>query len=216
MDRPCVIAMAYMIRQYGITYDKAMSIVELARPGASICKYYKKMLQEWSKRYTKGELLCIDCVNSAKEVTTHSTFNEELLSPSGMLREIGREKIEENPKYTNQLAAYIDMIPEGNESTKITRLGDVSVYLPKIYHGTSVQSGWTGLLDLELTGRALGDDTLFDLFEAFSHAGVSTMLRTITLRSNGITSKGAKALLEGLTGNLGGRGGGLLPLPACR
>ena len=24
-------------------------------------------------------------------------------------------------------------------------------------------------LDLELTGRALGDDTLFDLFEAFSH-----------------------------------------------
>ena len=35
------------------------------------------------------------------------------------------------------------------------------------------------------------------------------MLRTITLRSNGITSKGAKTLLEGLTGKLGGRGGGV-------
>lgn len=203
-DRPCVIAMAYMIRQYGISYEKAMSIVELSRPGALVCKYYKKMLQEWSRRYTKGELLCVDCVNTAKEVTTHSTLNETLLPAGGMLSETGRRAETEDPQYQNQLAAYLDMIPEGNESTKITRLGDVAVYLPKIYRGASVQSGWTGLLDLELTGRGLGDDTMLDLFEAFSRAGVCMMLRSIALRSNGLTAKGAKTLLEGLRGTLGG------------
>ncbi len=202
MDRPCVIAMAYMIRQYGVSLEKALSIVEVARPGALVCKFYKKVLEAWSKRYTRGELLCIDCVNTSKDVTTHSTHNEKLLSAGQMLDEAGAPIVADSEKESESLAAYLDMIPQGTESTKVTKLGDVSVYLPKVYRGATVQSGWTGLLDLELTGRRLGDDTTLDLFTAFSHAGVCLMLRTITLRSNGITSKGIDSLVKGLCGTL--------------
>ena len=78
-DRPCFVACAYMIKQYGMSMQKAMGMVEMARAGTLICKYYKKALEEWSRRYTKGEMLCLDCLNSAKEVTSHLTHNERLL-----------------------------------------------------------------------------------------------------------------------------------------
>ena len=202
MDRPCVLAIAYMIKQYGISVDKGLSIVDIARPGALVCKFYKKCLIEWSKRYTKGDLLCIDCLNVSKDVTTHSTHNELLLSAEQLLAEAGSVSVPDKEKDTQSLATYLDMIPQGNEATKITKLGDVSVYLPKIYRGSTMQSGWTGLLDLELTGRRLGDETTLDLFTAFSHAGVCIMLRTISLRSNGLTSKGVEYIMKALTGDL--------------
>ena len=133
-----MIAMAYMIKQYGISLEKALSIVDVARPGALVCKFYKKVLEQWCKRYTKGELLCIDCVNTSKEVTTHSTHNEKLLSAGQMLDEAGAPVVADADRDSESLANYLDMIPQGQESTKITKLGDVSLYLPKIYRGATI------------------------------------------------------------------------------
>ena len=88
------------------------------------------------------------------------------------------------------------MIPSEQEATSISRLGDVAVYLPKIMKGESMQSGWSGLLDLNLFGRPLGDDTAGDLFEAFSSIGVAKRLRTIELCSCKIGDNGVAAICE--------------------
>ena len=126
-----------------------MGTVEMARAGTLICKYYKKALQAWSRRHSKGELLCLDCLNSAKELTSHLTHNERLLDSSAHValtkneRKVGQsagqlESDKEKEEISDDksiVGEYLEMIPSEMEATAITKLGDVSVYLPKIMNG---------------------------------------------------------------------------------
>jgi Ran GTPase-activating protein (RanGAP) involved in mRNA processing and transport len=227
MDRPCVVAAAYMIKQYGMSYDKALDILEIARPGTLICKYYKNVLKEFSRRHTLGELLCIDCVNISREASSHLTHNEPLMDASNWNSntELITAAVSENrsnnkddndsvvtsmtngtlgPPLTKEeksinphLAEYVDLVPRRGDATKITNLGDINLYLPKIYHGASLQSGWTGLVDLQLVGRGLGDETIGDLFDAFATAQLCQYFRCVDLRSNLFGDKGMKSIMSG-------------------
>jgi hypothetical protein len=197
MDRPNVVAAAYMIRQYGMPLDKVLQLLDIARPGMMICRYYKNVLEVWSHKYTLGELLCIDCLNLAKNNHSHLTHNEQLIDSEQLINDHqnGPKHPIEDQTSVQVLSGYLDMIPSESNATKITRaLGNVQAYLPKIYNGTSLQSGWTGLLDLNLYGTCLGDEMITDLFEAFLMTGVSKKIRSIGLGSTKCGNLGIKAI----------------------
>ena len=196
LDRPCVVAAAYMIRQYGMPMDKALAMLEISRPGLSICRYYKTVLEMWSHKYTLGELLCLDCLNMAKHNHSHTTQNEKLFDNKALINETGEgPEVPEDKTSVQILTKYLDMIPTEADATKITRaLGSIEAYLPKLYFGNSIQSGWTGLMDLNLYGVSLGDGMITDLFDAFLVTGVSKKLRSIGLGSTRCGCAGMEAI----------------------
>jgi len=204
LDRPCFVAAAYMIRHYGMSVDRCMSLLEISRPGMLISRYYKNVLEAYGRKYTKGEMLCLDCLNLAKHNHTHTTQNELMFDNFDLFKEDdggGANNNNDDAVESKKLAMYLDMVPSESEATKITRLGDVNVYLPKLYFGHSLQSGWTGLLDLNLYGRPLGDVTICDLFDALHTTCVSKQLRTICMGSTRCGDSGIAAIQKALCAN---------------
>lgn len=79
-DRPCMLAAAYIIKQYSITVDHAIHIVRANRTTCAISKPYRELLESWSRRYTLGLLVCIDCqgnVDSTGQEIGNSAFDAE-------------------------------------------------------------------------------------------------------------------------------------------
>ena len=200
LDRPVFVAAAYLVRQYGMSVSRAISLLEISRPGALICRFYKTCLEAYGQKYTRGEMLCLDCLNLAKHNHSHTTQNEILISNADLFKEHGgvKNSVDDDTMDAKKLGAYLELLPSETDATKITKLGDVNIYMPKIYLGASVQSGWTGLLDLNLFGHPLGDVTICDLFDALRRTGVSKQLRTIGLGSTRCGCAGLRALQAAL------------------
>jgi len=203
LDRPVFVAAAYMIRHYGMSVERCLSLLEISRPGMIICRFYKNVLDAYAQKYCIGEMLCLDCLNLAKHNHTHTTQNELLLDNFDLFKEKGGDAngINDDTIEAKKLGMYLDMLPSESEATKITKLGDVNVYLPKVYFGSNIQTGWTGLLDLNLFGRPLGDGTISDLFDALHTTGVSKQLRTIGMGSTRCGDVGIAAIQKAVCAN---------------
>lgn len=79
-DRPCMLAAAYIIKQYNITVDHAVHIVKANRTTCVISKPHRELLDRWSRRYTLGLLVCIDCqgnVDSTGQTVGDTAFDAE-------------------------------------------------------------------------------------------------------------------------------------------
>lgn len=80
-DRPCMLAAAYIIKQYSITVDHAVHIVKANRTNCAISRPYREVLDAWSRRYTLGLLICIDCqanVDETGKTMGDTAFDAEL------------------------------------------------------------------------------------------------------------------------------------------
>lgn len=171
-DRSGFVAAAFLIKNYGISIDKAVTIIKANRPETTISSPYMKVLEKWEQKYIMGLLLCQDC---AEEKTRR--LAEEQVSAA--------EENKEPDLYdqcTNLLQKHLPKLI-GNH-TDISRLGNPKEYIVKIGQNMFTNSPWSGLLDLELSDRRLTDRNLAFLFQLLTGCEVMSQLRIINLRNN--------------------------------
>lgn len=218
-DRPVLVVAAYLIKHYGISMELALDTIFKKRPGCSLSKAYEYALREWSKRYTIGEMLCVDCIDAAiDDAKSNLQKMDQLNDGAGLI-------------YT---ALSDEMKASGNAA--LQALGDPSTYLRKVFTGPvkkstttqpsksnnansinnnansnsgavsasvppAVTAKWAGgLMDLLLNGRRLGDEGVATLFHALSVTGAAGHLRFIELRDNDIKQAGVFAIATALRG----------------
>ena len=169
---------------------KALELVQGLRPQTAITKPYLQILETWSKRYTLGMTLCLDCVNvkmdgeKAKDVTTPKEDNsvQDLIMTIKAL--------------INNSAQQSNSSKKGN-ATDLTRLGSIeSCFIP--ISKSIFKTPLSRLMDLNLSNQHLNDTTLAVLFQLMGQNQLLTCIRTLDLKHNQISSVSMKALLLSL------------------
>ena len=76
-------------------------------------------------------------------------------------------------------------------------LTTASEFITKISKGYSFHSGWSGLVDLTLEGRALADNIMAQLFDSLAAQQLLSQIRILQLKNNKIHHLAIIALLNG-------------------
>ena len=84
-----------------------------------------------------------------------------------------------------------------SQETGISVLTNVSEFITKIPKGYSFHSGWSGLVDLTLEGRALADSTMAQLFDSLAAQQLLSQIRILQLKNNKIHHLAIISLLNG-------------------
>ena len=84
-----------------------------------------------------------------------------------------------------------------SQDTGSSVLTSVSEFITKIPMGYSFHSGWSGLIDLTLEGRALADSVVAQLFDSLAMQQLLPQIRILQLRNNKIHHLAVIALLNG-------------------
>lgn len=215
LDRPCFIATAYLIRWYGIDLDRALNIVETARPGTEISPAYKAALVEFSKLHTKGELLCNDCItNTRLSVDAAKAKEKEAAAAAAAIAAGGSttlpgvlggtpRKAKPEPcyaRFASRMAAEKNAADPAQHDP-VSALGDASSFLSRILYSRVPESGWTNLLDLQLVSRKLGDAAVTRVFTALAETGCVAHLRVVSVKGNDLTCSGITFVMDCLQGS---------------
>ena len=217
LDRPCFVAGAYMIKFMGMDVQRVMHILETARPGASISRAYRASLDEFSKKYTLGELMCVDCITNSRlqlEARKRDAAEEQkdalgALDADGSLStapsatstdysQAQTRRAKALPCYT-KYANHMRARPRLEGHDPVVALGDSVQYLTRIMLGRTPDSGWANLLDLHLGSRRLGNDAMRDVFAALEATQCLPSLRVINLKGNDLTDAGIIPILDLIT-----------------
>lgn len=218
-DRGFFIAAAYMVKQYGMSFDRVGKLLQSTRPGCKMSAYYEEALLEWEREHALGEMLCIDCVTLADSKLSSDQVQE--LSLIGM--KVDDEVIEgkslkvdksKNDAY-NAFSESIATLLNSDGLPLADAMLDTSMYLHKIYegdcferqsdyerlmgHDAKLQPKWTSLLDLNLNGQRLGDTRTQLLLRELRRLGLVGNLRVIELRNNELHCETMSTLVEVLT-----------------
>lgn len=206
-DRPSFIAAAYMIRQYGFDVERTINMIETARPGASISRAYRAALDEFSKKHTKGELLCQDCIANARLSAEVDKFMAGQ-SDTGEIALAGAARSRARDSCHARFAAAMEALSRPPATTPgmdatlghnpLAALGDISSYFSVVMYGRTLQSGWTGLLDLQLVSRRLGDAAIGQLFDALTVTQCLLHLRCVNVKGNDLTCQGTGRVFDAL------------------
>ena len=218
-DRGFFIAAAYMVKLYGMTFDRVAKLLQSTRPGCKMSAYYEEALLEWEKDHTLGEMLCIDCVTLADSKLKSDQLED--LSLIGV--KIDDETIE--GKSVDIDKAKSDAYNTFSESIKTLFksdglllsdiMMDTSMYLHKIFEGNTnvnqsdyerlmgnalkLKPKWSSLLDLNLNGQRLGDKRTQLLLRELRRLELVKNLRIIELKNNDLHCETMTTLIEVLT-----------------
>jgi len=231
LDRPCFIAAAYLIRQYGFDLDRALNVVETARAGTMISAAYRAALEEFAKKHSMGELLCTDCIRNARlealiqkdDATAAADVaaataaaagadakESDAAAAGGAVNSItGKRKPPKAEPCHVKFATSLEQLRRaaatsaGEEGVvgSLASLGDPNTFLLKINHGRVLESGWANLLDLQLVSRRLGDVATGKVFTALEQTGCLLHLRVVNVKGNDLTCSGATTVLDCLQGS---------------
>ena len=219
-DRVALVASAFLIKHYGLTVNNAMEIVTKSRKSAELSPAYKYVLEEWSKRYTMGEMFCADCIQVGLANKKDSNGNVIPNGSSG----------HDNSKIYDEIASSIrseegnnkndSAVSSATRSGALETIGDLKLCLPQVFLGSTdsivkrlntagnlnppvaipdAPLKFTGLMDLLLNGHKIGDGVATTLFKSLSSCGVALQIRILELRNNEIGSRGLQALVKCLT-----------------
>lgn len=198
LERPCFLVVGYIIKRFCMNLERSLHIVKQIRAGTELSPIYMEALQEWSNMNAIGELLCIDCIDSAKEIEkkkNEKALNQEILA-------------ENYAKYKDYTKKY-----DG-----ITSLGEPQTYIQRVYLGEDGErrnqeiiinpltdrSFLTKIIDLSLNSKRLGDDNVRRIFNAIRKSGIGNHLRVINLRENGIKKDAMFSITDALAHISGG------------
>lgn len=217
-DRGFFIAAAYMVKQYGMSLERVMKLLQSCRPGCKMSPYYEEALIEWEKEHRLGEMLCIDCVTLAGSKLNAEQVDE--LALIGM--KLGNDIIEGNKTVIddtkndlfNAFAESITSIFRA-DSAIAEEMMDVNMYLLKIFEGKSdrkqtdyekfmdypikLKPNWSSLIDLNLNGQRLGDRRTQVLLKEMRKFELVQNLRILELKSNNLHCETMSVLIEVLT-----------------
>ena len=207
LDRPCFVAAAYLVRQYGMDVERAINVVETARPGAALSRAYRAALDEFGKKHTKGELLCSDCITNARLTATLGQTAEDAAAAAGAGPEeasssVGKPRRAKHEPCYSKFATSMDQQRKAfatahpGEYDPAAALGDPNTFLLRVMNGRVLESGWANLLDLQLVSRRLGDATMGAVFSALAQTGCLVHLRAVSIKGNDLTCSGVTAVLD--------------------
>lgn len=213
-NRPALVAASFLIKHYGISKQTALDILLKNRPSSKLTPIYEKVLDEWGRMYSMGEMLCVDCAAGKpsieektndlidpKLVTTYSQLNQLFLSTSGKdnpiiesLKSLGKP----SDSYLRQVFTGDKLIDEQSTQKDISSTGRL---LHKDYNTLTINTKintYSHIMDLTLSGRRLGDDVIKYMFQAFASLGITKHLRILDLRDNNIQPSGMRNILRAL------------------
>lgn len=213
-NRPALVAASFLIKHYGISKQTALDILLKNRPSSKLTPIYEKVLDEWGRMYSMGEMLCVDCAAGKpsieektndlidpKLVTTYSQLNQLFLSTSGKdnpiiesLKSLGKP----SDSYLRQVFTGDKLIDEQSTQKDISSTGRL---LHKDYNTLTINTKintYSHIMDLTISGRRLGDDVIKYMFQAFASLGITKHLRILDLRDNNIQPSGMRNILRAL------------------
>lgn len=220
-NRSCVLAASYLIRQYQMSLDLALKIIKRNRPELMIPESYHAVLQEWSRKYSVGKLLCKDCLSSSSSdvideskvtavVDVHDDVHDDVERRSTM-KMMKKKKMstivdasEDNLKVLSLKLNNIRARTDNNgkiiqaDALKIKEIDQYLVQIPSqhsvIIDGISTYQ-WSGLFEIELSCRYLSDFIIATLIGYLSECNLLRGLRSLQLQSNLISNLAIKQLL---------------------
>lgn len=177
-DRAVFVAVAYIVKQYGISLKKALKIMKKSRPVTDISPSYMRVLEIWSQKYTLGMLLCVDCkLLPFKESSTGDGDKGTLLFhlkdslKSTLPRLITRES---DKRIANEVDSFV--------------VGIRQTYFK--------ESPWAKIIDINLSDRRLSDATIATLFHLMGASGAIGHIRTLNFSNNEVSFMALKAMLS--------------------
>jgi hypothetical protein len=220
-NRSCVLAASYLIRQYQMSLDLALKIIKRNRPELMIPESYHAVLQEWSRKYSVGKLLCKDCLSSSSSdvidesketavVDVHDDVHDDVERRS-TVKMMKKKKMsiivdasEDNLKVLSLKLNNICARTDNNgkiiqaDAFKIKDIDQYLVQIPSqhsvIIDGISTYQ-WSGLFEIELSCRYLSDFIIATLIGYLSECNLLRGLRSLQLQSNLISNLAIKQLL---------------------
>lgn len=194
-DRACLVAAAYLIKSYGMSVDKALEIISRQRPKMDISPQYLNLLDDWASTYGVGMMVCEDCVRLVEVVDEQQPA--QLIAEGTFTMDPNEAQHSRDASLDNQYIQFERRVrgllfPQHEESDRPLEL------VEKVPMGFSWHSGWSGLVDLQLEGRGLCDETLARLFEALSECHLLQQVRILRLARNKAQQRAVRALLAGL------------------
>jgi len=215
-DRACFVAAAYLIKSYGLQASSAVDLIAHHRAKVAISPQYLNLLDVWSARYTLGVTVCVDCAEAVTQPLSSRNRGaggeslQRLMDGNALVLSHNDQDL--NARYSHFEETFCSTSPsiKTNLSNPIrytcdgidilSELNDmpVSHWLTKIPTGFSLTGSWSGLLDLQLAGRGLSDDSLAGLFDSMAECSLCKQLRCVDLQRNLIQHRTVRALLAGL------------------
>ena len=200
-DRACLIAAAYLIKSYCISATSAVEIITRQRMRTAISPQYLNLLDVWAARYSIGATLCIDCTHAAvAKGSEHGRSSEETqkaidtMNPNVVV-------ISKDSKLNQKFNLFEDEWKKTCSSNAVHSAVSLKVigdFVTKIPLGYNLHSGWSGMVDITLSGRYLEDEVLASLFDAMSGQGILQQVRILQLSKNKMHFASIKSLLFGL------------------
>jgi len=211
-NRSCVLAASYLIRQYHMSVDLALKIIQSSRTEMMIPDSYVAVLQEWSRRYSLGKLLCKDCLSlsssgadESKQTTATVTVADERSKDSKStgtqhaIKASGEDQLRALSLKLESLADTDDELIRV-DAMKIVDIDQYLIQIPSQHKIIIDDSGisryhWSGLFEIELSCRHLSDSIIATFISYLSECKLLRGLRSLRLQSNFITNLAIKQLL---------------------
>jgi hypothetical protein len=185
-DRSCFVAAAYLIKNYGISIERALSIIKASQPAMRISEAYLMILRRWEEKYRRGIFLCPDCAEEKERKYAEKIATSKRSQDKTTLDAIYEQTISQIQSQLSHLTG---------DKNELALLGNPKECLVKLLTNQFTSSLWSGLLDLELSDRRINDRTLAHLFQLLADNDCIVRLRSINLRNNSFSVLAAKAML---------------------
>ena len=198
-DRACVMAASYFVKRWGLTAERALSIVESCRPGVQISRSYLYALKEWGKLYTLGTMYCMDCVlvveidaqNESRDVVEGvkiTKIDSLLLGIQEKPSLIKKDSLQDPSIFIPQVFSRLDYTAEDMSTTQSNT--------NTLTNSVLVENQFQHIYDLCLLGLRLGDSGITDLFSILFDVSLLHSLRVLNLGDNDITCQGISHLVD--------------------
>ena len=219
-NRSCVLAASYLIRQYQMSLDLTLKIIKKNRPEMMIPESYYAVLQEWSRKYSVGKLLCQDCLSSSSsddvdesketavvDVHVDVVHDDDVERRSKVKKKNMSIIVDASEDNLKALSLKLNSIRARTDNNgKIIqadalKIKDIDQYLVQIpsQHSAIIDGisryQWSGLFEIELSCRYLSDFIIATLIGYLSECNLLRGLRSLQLQSNLISNLAIKQLL---------------------
>eukprot|EP00981_Chlorochromonas_danica_P009016 scaffold2421_cov171-Ochromonas_danica.AAC.6 len=213
-ERSSFTAAAFLIKNYAMSIDKALTIVKANRPEVKITPPYMIVLKKWERKYRLGMLLCSDCAHVKEEQLLamkkkKKEEEEEEAKAKAAVAVTGNKSTPSQPHdYESCLQYLLEYLPihmktiktnidEEKATSSSSSIFNVKDYFIRLSINKFSTSSWSGLIDLNLSDRRLTDRTLAILFQLLGHEHTNFIhhLRCINLRNNNFSVLASKAFL---------------------
>lgn len=198
-DRPCTIAVAYLVRRWNMSVAQGMEFIKNLRPGLRLCPVHLKALAIWERKYLVGNFLCVDCLAQGLEISSSLKSEKEEETNEAVAAVAPEHRTQAQSDVFNLTAAAktnesLAIVPFKNASY-CRHINSVGI---KNNNAPSTGPSYQQLAIISICGQMMTDEMLCPLLHSMLDTGILCRLYTMELKNNLLGDASACLLAESL------------------